>query len=230
MQAAVIILWLKQVNISGNFGKQGLSSSGKETTAMEITRREFLSLAGATAAGFLLSSCTRGLLKPVEEKAQELKPSYAKQVTTICPYCGVGCGAIVMRDDSGKVMSVEGDPDHPISEGSLCSKGSALYQIHFDEKTGEVNPLRLTKVLYRAPGSNKWVQKDWDWALDAIADRIKKMRDRYFIEKDSNGRVVNRLEAIAGLGGAALDNEECYLWSKLARSLGIVYLEHQARI
>jgi len=197
---------------------------------MEITRREFLSLAAATAASFVLSSCMRDLVKPVEEKVAKEVAVYAKQITTICPYCAVGCGVIVLRDDAGKVISVEGDPDHPINEGSLCSKGSALYQVHFDEKTGELNPLRLTKVLYRAPGSNKWEQKDWNWALDAIAQRIKNTRDQHFIEKDAKGRIVNRLEAIAGLGGAALDNEECYLWAKLARSLGIVYLEHQARI
>jgi formate dehydrogenase major subunit len=197
---------------------------------LKVTRREFLTLTGTTAAGLILSSCAGPAVKPVEEKAGEMKPAYAKQITTICPYCGVGCGAIVLRDEGDQVVSVEGDPDHPINEGSLCSKGSALYQVHFDVKTGKANPNRLTHPMYRARGSDKWVKKSWDWVLDEIAKRIKATRDKHFVEKDSNGKLVNRLEAIANLGGAALDNEECYLLSKLTRSLGIVYLEHQARI
>jgi formate dehydrogenase major subunit len=92
------------------------------------------------------------------------------------------------------------------------------------------NDRRMTKVLYRAPYSDKWEEKTWEWALPEIAKRIKTTRDENWKAKDGQGRVVNRVEALAGLGGAALDNEECYLWSKLARALGIVYLEHQARI
>jgi len=92
------------------------------------------------------------------------------------------------------------------------------------------NPWRLKKVLYRAPGAADWQEKDWGWAINEIAQRIKKTRDANFIEKDGKGNIVNRTEAIANLGGSALDNEECYLISKLARALGIVYLEHHARI
>jgi formate dehydrogenase major subunit len=199
---------------------------------LKITRREFLTLAGTTAAGLLVTSCAGAQVKPVEEKAQEAKPSYAKQITTICPYCGVGCGAIVVRKAAGdeKILSIEGDPDHPVNEGSLCSKGSALYQLHHDVKTGKANANRLTQPLYRAPGAADWKPISWGDALDKIAANIKKTRDQYFMEKDGQGRMVNRVEAIANLGGAALDNEECYLLSKLTRSLGIVYLEHQARI
>lgn len=198
---------------------------------MKITRREFLTLAGTTTAGLVLSSCAKQVVKPVEDKAHDMKPSYAKQITTICPYCGVGCGLIVVRNETGgDVLSVEGDPDHPVNEGSLCSKGSALYQLHFDVKTGEANPNRLTHPMYRAPGASEWTKISWNEALDKIAAKIKATRDKYFIEKDANGKLVNRIEAIANMGGAALDNEECYLLSKLTRSLGIVYLEHQARI
>ena len=197
---------------------------------MKVTRREFLTLAGTTAAGFMLTSCAGPAIKPVEDKAREMGVAYAKQITTICPYCGVGCGAIVIRDEvGGKVLSIEGDPDHPVNEGSLCSKGSALYQLHFDVKTGKANPNRLTQPLYRAPGASDWKPISWGKALDKIAANIKKTRDKYFIEKDG-GKTVNRVEALANLGGASLDNEECYVLSKLARSLGIVYLEHQARI
>ena len=85
-------------------------------------------------------------------------------------------------------------------------------------------------MLYRAPGAADWQEKDWDWTLDKIARRIKDTRDVSFIEKDSQGNTVNRTEAIANLGGSALDNEECYLLAKLTRALGVVYLEHHARI
>jgi formate dehydrogenase major subunit len=95
---------------------------------------------------------------------------------------------------------------------------------------GELNDRRLTKVLYRAPGGNAWEEKEWGWALDKIAENIKKTRDENLIEKDGEGRTVNRLEAIASLGGAALDSEECSLIVKAMRSLGLVYIEHQARI
>ena len=94
---------------------------------------------------------------------------------------------------------------------------------------GADNPWRLSKVLYRAPGGNDWEEKSWDWTLDQIARKIKDTRDTSFIESDG-GKVVNRTEAIANLGGSALDNEECYLLAKLTRALGVVYLEHHARI
>jgi len=95
---------------------------------------------------------------------------------------------------------------------------------------GKINPRRLQNVLYRAPGAGQWEQKSFDWALDQIARRVKDTRDDYLIKKDSQGRTVNRLEAIASLGGAALDNEECSLIVKAMRGLGLVYIEHQARI
>ena len=188
---------------------------------MKISRRGFLKVSGGVTGGAILG--TFGVhLRTSEAYAQTLKTQYAKESTTICPYCGVGCSLIVSVA-KGKVINIEGDPDHPINQGSLCSKGEALIQVANNER-------RMTKVLYRAPYSDKWEEKSWDWALPEIAKRIKQTRDESWITKDDKGRVVNRTEALAGLGGAALDNEECYLWSKLARALGIVYLEHQARI
>lgn len=92
------------------------------------------------------------------------------------------------------------------------------------------NPYRVTEPLYRAPGATEWKKVSWDWALDRIAMLFKKTRDKYFIEKNDKGQVVNRVDAIAHVGSAALDNEECYLLSKLLRSWGLVYIEHQARI
>jgi formate dehydrogenase major subunit len=95
---------------------------------------------------------------------------------------------------------------------------------------GEPNPRRLQQVKYRAPGSSEWEEKSWDWAIDQMARRIKDTRDAHFIATDAEGRTVNRLEGIASLGGAALDNEECSLIVKAMRALGLVFIEHQARI
>lgn len=178
-------------------------------------------ITGATTGGAILGSLGFSL-KSAKAQALNLKIKYAKESTTICPYCAVGCGQIVSVS-KGKVINIEGDPDHPINQGSLCSKGEALIQVANNDR-------RVTKVLYRAPYSDKWEEKPWDWALPEIAKRIKKTRDENWMVRDDKGRVVNRCEALAGLGGAALDNEECYLWIKLARALGIVYVEHQARI
>lgn len=187
----------------------------------ELSRRGFLAVTGTTALGGLLAKL--GLdLGPTVAHAESLKTRGAKESTTICPYCGVGCGLIVSARD-GEVINVEGDPDHVINKGSLCCKGQSLFQVATSDR-------RLKKVLYRAPRSTEWEEKSWDWAINRIADRIKETRDKYFTEKDEKGRVVNRTHAIGGLGGAALDNEECYLYGKLMRALGMVFIEHQARI
>jgi formate dehydrogenase major subunit len=188
---------------------------------MKVTRRKFLKVSGATAVGVAVSGSLFNL-KPARAYAAKLKTRYAHESTTICPYCGVGCGLIVSTF-SGKVINTEGNPEHPINEGSLCSKGNALFQV-------ANNSNRMDKVLYRAPGADKWEEKSWDWSIKRMAQNIKKTRDQNFIGKTKGGNIVNRVEAIAGLGGAALDSEECYMWRKLATSLGIVYIEHQARI
>ncbi len=188
---------------------------------MSLTRRGFLAASGTTALGGLLAKL--GLdLGPSVAHAEALKTRYAKESTTICPYCGVGCGLIVSTMNRN-VINVEGDPDHPINKGSLCCKGQSLYQV-------ATSPRRMTKVLYRPPRGSQWQEVSWEWAISRIADRVKKTRDQTFTGKDEKGRVVNRTHAIAGLGGAALDNEECYLYGKLMRALGLVFIEHQARI
>jgi formate dehydrogenase major subunit len=150
-----------------------------------------------------------------------LKTDGATKTITICPFCGVGCGQIAYTKGN-ELIHVEGDPDHPTSEGTLCSKGAALGQV-------TNNPRRLRQVMYRAPGSSKFEPSSWEWAFKRIAERVKESRDRSFLMK-SGARTVNRTEAIACLGGAALDNEECYLLVKAMRMFGITYLEHQARI
>ena len=188
----------------------------------DLSRRQFLKLSGATAA--TLAVVELGF-DPNEAKAQskELKIARTTTTPTICPYCSVGCGILVhVNEAKDDVVFTEGDPDHPINKGSLCSKGTSIRQLYTSER-------RLKKPLYRAPGSDKWEEKEWDWTLDRIAKNIKKTRDDNFTERE-NGITVNRNEAIASLGGAALENEECYLISKFMRGLGSTFIEHQARI
>jgi formate dehydrogenase-N alpha subunit len=187
---------------------------------MAITRRQFLQASGATSAALT------GLfsMRPVTARAEKLRLRihYAEQTTTICPYCGVGCGMIVSAED-GKVTNIEGDPDHPINEGSLCSKGNTLYQVVHSER-------RLKNVLYRRPGGGRWEKKSWNWAMNEIAARIKATRDANWIGKDVRGNTVNRTEAIASTGSVFPNSEEAYLHSKFLRSLGVVYMENEARL
>ena len=191
---------------------------------MKVTRRRFMQVTGAAAAG--LAASRLGFdLKPVEAHAQMLKTKYAKETTSICCYCAVGCGLIVhtSRKGDGRVMNIEGDPDHVINRGALCAKGSSLSQLVENEN-------RLTQPMYRAPNTDKFETVSWDWALEQIAERIKKTRDAGFTAKNAKGQVVNRVTNMASLGSAAMDNEECWIYQALMRSLGLVYIEHQARI
>ncbi len=201
---------------------------------MGVSRREFMKISGGTV---LLGSLGVSL-DSAQAYAQGLKIKNAKETYTVCPYCSVGCGLLVHTKE-GKVVNTEGDPDHPINEGTLCSKGQSLYEV--------VNsPLRLTKPKYRAAGATEWKEVEWDWALDEIAKRVKSTRDKTFKatskskvkEKAADGTekevekefIVNRTDGIAHVGSAALDNEECYMLQKMLRSWGLVYIEHQARI
>ena len=191
---------------------------------MQITRRDFMKISGAAVGGLALGGLGFDLA-PVKAHAQMTKIRWAKETTTICPYCAVGCGLIVhtATDGSGKVINTEGDPDHPINQGSLCAKGAALYQLITEDS-------RIKTVLYRAPYSDNWEKKSWDWALSEIAKRVKRSRDDSFTAQNSKGQVVNRTEGIAHVGSAALDNEECWALQAMMRALGLVDIEHQARI
>ncbi len=195
---------------------------GGGLTMFDLSRRQFLKLSGTAAA--TLAVVELGF-KPKEASAQAKEFKIARTTTTptICPYCSVGCGILVhVNEEKNDVLYTEGDPDHPINRGSLCSKGTSIRQLYTSDR-------RLQKPLYRAPGSDRWEEKEWDWTLDKIAENIKKTRDESFLEKE-NGITVNRTEAIASLGGAALENEECYLIAKFMRGLGATFIEHQARI
>ena len=188
---------------------------------MKCDRREFLKL---SAVG--LTSLTLGqlgvTLTPVEAYAAGLKIDGAKEVFSICPFCSVSCHVVAYVKD-GKLVNSEGDPDYPINEGALCAKGAAML-------TMTANEHRLDKPLYRAPHSDKWEAKDWDWVLERIAQRVKQTRDKHFIEVNGKGQRVNRLESMFLLGTSHADNEECSLAHQAMKSLGVVHMDHQARI
>jgi formate dehydrogenase major subunit len=141
----------------------------------------------------------------------------------ICPYCAVGCGQLIFSK-GGELINIEGNPESPISGGHLCPKGANTYQL-------AVNSHRIRQVMYRAPYSDHWETKTLDWALDQIAERVKKTRDAEFTERDEQGRLLNSVRSMGTLGGATIDNEENYLIKKLFNGgLGVVSTENQARI
>jgi anaerobic selenocysteine-containing dehydrogenase len=196
--------------------KRASDDAAASAAPPQPTRRQFLK--GLTTGTVAIGALTQAGCAPA---IPPLKTRGATETTTVCPFCGVGCGQVVSTRN-GNVINIEGDPGHPISEGTLCSKGAAGIQV-------VNNSRRLQKVLYRKPNGAAWEEKSWDWALERIAARVKETRDKTF-KTSVDGRVVNRTEAIACLGGSALDNEEAYLLVKLMRALGLVYVEHQARL
>jgi formate dehydrogenase major subunit len=164
--------------------------------------------------------------QPISRESIEKKPRTRdanKVAVSVCPYCAVGCSQLVYVKDK-KIIDIEGNPASPINEGTLCPKGASTYQY-------VMNPNRVTTVRYRAPHSDHWEDKPLEWALDRIADRIKQTRDASFVERTSDGKLVNQTTAMATLGGATMDNEENYLIKKLfSGGLGVVSIENQARI
>jgi formate dehydrogenase major subunit len=199
---------------------------------MGITRRSFLQLTGAA----LMSSVAYEFAGQSPALAVETDGSWklvdVTETSTICCYCSGGCGTIASVRD-GKLVNIEGDPDHPINRGGLCSKGSSQFAVNsiYNDQTGELepNPNRLSTPMVRRAGATDWEEISWEEAIDEIAARIKKTRDENY-ESEADGVTVNRCEAIASFGAAALDNEEAYAVQKLCRGLGLTYIEHQARI
>jgi formate dehydrogenase major subunit len=193
---------------------------------MQVSRRAFIQTtviggAGLSAFGFDVG--------PAYAQAKTLKIERTTETRSTCPYCSVSCGVIIhtLGDKSKnaipQVVHVEGDPDHPINRGTLCPKGASLEQ-------DIVNERRLLKPEVRRPGSDHWEDIGWDQAIDEIARAVKKTRDATFLEKDQRGRTVNRCEGIAFTGGCTDTNEFNYLVVKTMRSLGVCYLENQARV
>jgi formate dehydrogenase major subunit len=193
---------------------------------MDISRRSFIRV--SVAGGAALSAFGFDVA-PVYAQAKTLKISRTSETRSTCPYCSVSCGVIIhtlgdrAKNAIPQVVHVEGDPDHPINRGTLCPKGASLQQ-------DILNDRRLLKPQVRRPGADHWEDIDWDTAVNEVARWVKKTRDASFVEKDARGRTVNRCEGIAWTGGCTDTNELNYLVVKTMRSLGVVYLENQARV
>jgi formate dehydrogenase major subunit len=196
------------------------------------TRRAFLKLSGIGSAG-VAAAGLGGLGFDVafaSSKAARRKLEGTKQTPSICPYCAVGCGTLIhsKQDEATgavRIVNIEGNPDSPISTGSLCPKGAATFQL-------AVNPLRVTTVKHRKPNATDWDTEEWsyDKAMDRITELVAKARDDTFVEKLPNGKLINQATGIFALGGATNDNEENYLICKVMRMMGVVRIENQARI
>lgn len=191
---------------------------------MDLSRRSFLKVStvgSAVALGFDLSKA--------HAEMREFKISRTTETRSICPYCAVSCGVIIhtmgdkSKNSTAAVVHIEGDPDHPISRGSLCPKGITL-------KDDINNPNRLKAPKVRRPGSDKWEDITWDDAIKGIARHIKDTRDRTFVAKNAKGQVVNRTPGLAMIGGCTDTNEFNYLQWKAISSWGIPYRDSQARV
>jgi formate dehydrogenase major subunit len=190
-----------------------------------MTRRTFVRAAG----GAIVASSLGFDVRRAYAQSQELKIAKTTETRSTCPYCSVSCGVIIhtlgdkAKNVTTQVVHVEGDPDHPINRGTLCPKGSSLLQDIQNER-------RLLKPQVRRPGSDHWEDIGWDQAIEEVARHVKKTRDETFVEIDAQGRAVNRCEGIAWNGGCTDTNEFNYLVVKTMRSLGVCYLENQARV
>jgi formate dehydrogenase major subunit len=188
-----------------------------------INRRDWLRLTLGGGAGLAIGDLLD--LSTVRAATQKLKLENISEFTTSCNFCSCGCGMVAAVRE-GQLISMEGDYDHIVNRGSLCVKGISMFATH-------TSPNRLTKPRYRAPGSDHWEDITWDDAITRVAKKIQKTRDATWIatEKVGDKQVpVNRTDAIGFLGGAQNTNEECYLFQKAARLLGLAYVEHQARL
>jgi len=192
-----------------------------------VTRSDFLRVAGIAGAGVLIASELGFDLAKATEIKRQLRIAGATESHSVCPYCAVGCSLIAYTrkepDGSVKILQIEGDPDSPVNEGRLCPKGATAMQLADSVR-------RVEAPLYRPPGATEWQKISWDEALDKLAHRVKETRDRTFVAVDAKGNTVNRTDGIAFAGGATFSNEEGYLAAKVMRSLGLVYLEQQARV
>jgi formate dehydrogenase major subunit len=194
--------------------------------ATTVSRQTFLKITGIGVGALALSELGFDMAKATAVK-RDLRIAGATEAHSICPYCAVGCSLITYTRPNAKggvdLLQIEGDPDSPVNEGRLCPKGASSLQL-------AASPRRVDKPMYRAPGGLAWQETTWDDILDKLAHRIKDSRDRTFVGTDKKGNLVNRTDGIAFAGGATFSSEEGYLAAKVARSLGLVYLEQQARV
>jgi formate dehydrogenase major subunit len=164
-------------------------------------------------------------LPAVRAATDKLKLAQVSEFTTSCNFCSCGCGMIAAVRE-GRLIAMEGDYDHIVNRGSLCVKGIAMFATH-------ASPNRLARPRYRAPGSDHWEEIPWEDAVERIAQKIRKTRAATWIASEKLGDAevpVNRTDEIAFMGGAQNTNEECYLFQKAARLLGLAFVEHQARL
>jgi formate dehydrogenase major subunit len=192
----------------------------------DFTRRQLIT--GGTASAVAVGISAYGFdVAEAKTVKQGLRIEGAKLSHSVCPYCAVGCSLLAYTRKNGngavELLQIEGDPDSPVNEGTLCPKGATSMEL-------AVSKRRLQSPLYRAPGATAFKRVSWNFLLDKLARNIKAARDRTFVAKDDDGNVVNRTEGIAFAGGAAFSNEEGYLATKVMRGLGLVYLEQQARV
>jgi len=192
---------------------------------MNVTRRAFVKV----ASGAVVASALGFDVRSAYAQSRELKIARTTETRSTCPYCSVSCGVIIYtlgdkaKNATPQVIHVEGDPDHPINRGTLCPKGASLEQDILNER-------RLLKPQVRRPGATDWEDISWNDALNEIAAKVKTTRDATFVEKDAKGNTVNRCEGIAFTGGCTDTNEFNFLVVKSMRSLGVCYLENQARV
>jgi formate dehydrogenase major subunit len=161
----------------------------------------------------------------VRAETNKLKLANVNEFTTSCNFCSCGCGMIAAVRD-GKLIAMEGDYDHIVNRGSLCVKGISMFATH-------TSPSRLARPRYRAAGSDHWEEISWEDAVERVAQKIRTTRDATWIATEMLDGVdvpVNRTDSIAFMGGAQNTNEECYLFQKAARLLGLAFVEHQARL
>jgi formate dehydrogenase major subunit len=209
-------------------GLRGLGGARRGGEVPELTRRDVLKVgAGGAALGGLSALGFDVAVAEATTVKRDLRIEDATVSHSVCPYCAVGCSLLTYTrkssDGKAELLQIEGDPDSPINEGTLCPKGASAMELAISRR-------RLQTPLYRAPGAREFKRISWDDALDRLAQRIKAARDRTFVAKDEDGNIVNRTEGLAFAGGAAFSNEEGYLATKLMRGLGFVYLEQQARV
>jgi formate dehydrogenase major subunit len=197
---------------------------------IEVSRRHFMKLAGAGAAGSAVAAL--GFGEAEAQVAALVKPfrlTLTKEARTICPYCAVSCGMLVfaapgqINKDKLEVIHIEGDSDHPVNRGTLCPKGAAAIDYIRSET-------RVQYPMHRKPGTNKFERVSWDFAMERIAKLMKDDRDANFIDKNKDGVTVNRWPTMAFLSGSSLTNEGGWLTYKVARGLGMLQIENQARI
>jgi len=188
-----------------------------------LNRRDWLKTALGAGAGLALDGVID--VPAVQAASRQLKLANVSEFTTSCNFCSCGCGMIAAVRD-GELLTMEGDYDHIVNRGALCVKGISMFATH-------TSPNRLTTPRYRAPGSDRWEEISWDDAIARVAQKIRKTRDATWIASEKIGDKdvpVNRTDAIGFMGGAQNTNEECYLFQKAARLLGMSYVEHQARL